>query len=103
MRIESLALILVLASGPAYASCENMKTLAREHSRDMASRHSLDHSGFSNRAHRGARAENVGLASSKEQVMRMWRASPAHAANMMLPGCKAVANTGRWWVMEIGD
>ncbi len=82
--------------------CSHMQRLAQEHSNDMAARRSLDHRGFDHRAARGARAENVALASSREQAMRLWRASPGHAANMRLPGCVGVANRGRYWTMEIG-
>lgn len=40
--------------------------------------------------------------------MALWRASPQHAANMRLPGCKgvayAVSRSGRYyWAMEIAQ
>jgi len=40
--------------------------------------------------------------------MAAWQASSGHAANMLLPGCKAVAfavsRSGRhYWTMEIGQ
>lgn len=95
-----LALATFWAHG---ASCAKMQQLAQEHSNDMAARRSLDHRGFEHRARRGARAENVALASSREGAMRLWRASPPHAANMALPGCRAVANSGRYWTMEISQ
>lgn len=97
------ALLVLLISDAAMADCANMQRLAETHSRDMARRHSLDHISFERRARRGARAENVAIASNREQAMRLWRASPLHAANMMRPGCKAVANSGRYWTMEIGS
>jgi uncharacterized protein YkwD len=68
----------------------------------MARRRSMDHSGFAARARFGARAENVATASSREEALRLWRNSPPHAANMSLPGCKAIAHSGRYWTMEIG-
>ena len=80
-----------------------MQRLALEHSYDMAARHSMDHAGFASRAARGARAENVALAGSEEQAMTLWRNSPPHAANMALPGCKAVVHSGRYWTMEISQ
>lgn len=87
----------------ANASCANMQRLAQEHSNDMAVRRSMDHRGFERRARLGARAENVAIASSKAQVLQRWRASPPHAANMILPGCHGIANSGRYWTMEIGE
>jgi hypothetical protein len=44
---------------------------------------------------------------SEAQTLAQWRASPGHARNMRLPGCKAIARaqsrSGRtYWVMEIG-
>lgn len=104
----AVLLILVVMVTLANAGCGRMEQLAREHAGYMASygvtcsAHSLNHDNFDRRAHRGARAENVACASSKEQAMRLWRASPAHAANMALPGCVGIANVGRFWVMEIG-
>lgn len=99
-----IVLVWMLLSVAAHAAgCSNMQRLAQEHSNDMARRGSLDHRGFSDRGRRGARAENVALASSKAQAMRLWHASPPHAANMRLPGCKAVASRGRYYTMEIGQ
>ena len=95
-----LALATFWAQG---APCFQMKQLAQEHSRGMAARRSMDHRGFADRARRGARAENVALASSYAQAMKLWQASPLHAANLALPGCKGVANNGRYWAMVIGQ
>ncbi len=86
-----------------------MKALAQEHSNDMARRNSMDHDGFfERRVPRGAKAENVmaGVKTEREAIAA-WRASPPHAANMALPGCKGVARAcnkdGRcFWTMEIG-
>jgi hypothetical protein len=98
-------------SAPTYAAgadCAPMQQLAQEHASDMARRESLDHSGFHNRAARGARAENVAMGSKTEaDAMAQWRKSPRHAANMRLAGCKAVAHavsrSGRhYWAMVIG-
>jgi hypothetical protein len=92
----------------AKSDCDLMRQLAQEHSNDMARRDSMDHSGFSGRATRGARAENVAMGSqTKAETMAQWQASPGHAANMRLPGCKAlvhaVSKSGRYyWTMEIG-
>ena len=86
-----------------------MQRLAQQHSNDMARRNSLDHAGFHSRAMQGARAENVAMGNKTEAAtMAQWRASPGHAANLRLPGCKAVAyavsGSGRYyWTMEIGD
>lgn len=95
----------------AHADCANMQRLAQNHSNDMARRGRLDHKGFGvvdgrcvgGRCAKGARAENVGLASSKEAVMEAWRNSPLHAINMQMSGCKAVANSGRYWTMIVGQ
>jgi uncharacterized protein YkwD len=106
------AAMLVVASNPADAkpratSCQLMQMLAQEHANDMARRESLDHAGFARRASRGARAENVAMGhKSKAKTMALWRASPPHAANLRLPGCKgvayAVSRSGRYyWAMEI--
>ena len=84
-----------------------MQRLAQEHANDMARRGSMDHAGFMSRASRGARAENVAMGySSRAKIMALWRASPGHAANMRLPGCKGVAyarsRSGEYyWAMEI--
>jgi len=91
------------------ASCRTMQRLAKEHSIDMARRDTLDHAGFMDRARRGARAENVASGnSSMALTIAQWSASPPHAANMLLPGCKgiasAVSRSGRhYWTMEIGQ
>lgn len=108
----SLASILVALITTAYAEaksdCALMQRLAQQHSNDMARRNSMDHSGFSERAAQGARAENVAAGNkTKAATMAQWRASPGHAANMQLPGCKAVAyavsKSGYYyWTMEIG-
>ena len=97
------------ADAKAKASCGLLQRMAQEHSNDMARRDSLDHAGFYSRAMRGARAENVAMGNStREGAMAQWRDSPRHAANMRLPGCKAVAKavsrSGRhYWTMEIGQ
>jgi len=104
-------LLSAIVPGPADAKsdCGRMQQLAQQHSNDMARRNRLDHSGFHNRARQGARAENVAMGSStKAGAMAQWWASPGHAANMMLPGCKAVAHavskSGRhYWTMIIGQ
>lgn len=105
------ALILLAATSQAGAkedsTCSLMQRLAQEHSNDMARRDNIDHDGFYSRAARGAAAENVAMGRrTKAETMAQWRASPGHAANMQLPGCKAVAyaisSSGRYyWTMEI--
>jgi hypothetical protein len=92
----------------AASDCALMQRLAQQHSNDMARRDAMDHSGFSERAAQGARAENVAAGNkTKAATMAQWRASAGHAANMRLPGCKAVAyavsRSGQYyWTMEIG-
>ena len=96
------------ADAKAKSDCALMQQLAQAHSNDMARRESMDHDNFDSRAARGARAENVAMGSkTKDGTMAQWRASPGHAANMLLPGCKAVAyavaKSGQYyWTMEIG-
>jgi len=107
------AAMLLAVTAPADAKsksdCGLMQSLAQQHSNDMARRNSLDHSGFSERAAKGARAENVAAGNkTKAATMAQWRASPGHAANMRLPGCKAVAHAvsrsgQHYWTMEIGQ
>ena len=90
------------------SDCALMQRLAQEHSNDMARRDSMDHGGFSERAARGARAENVAMGTkTKAETITVWWGSAGHAANMRLPGCKAVAfavsrSGRRYWTMEIG-
>ena len=106
------AAVLLAFSVPAEANaksdCALMQRLAQEHSDDMARRDSMDHSGFYGRAVKGARAENVATGTkTKAETLAQWHASPRHAANMRLPGCKAVAyavsKSGQhYWTMEIG-
>jgi hypothetical protein len=112
MKTWTGALIVLTVAAPADAKgksdCALMQRLAQEHSNDMARRESMDHDGFYGRATRGARAENVAVGSkTKGETMAQWQASPGHAANMRLPGCKAVAyavsKSGQYyWTMEIG-
>ncbi len=107
--VLSAAMVLALAApAEAKSDCALMQQLAQQHSNDMARRQSMDHSGFYARAAKGARAENVAEgATTKAEAMALWRGSPGHAANMRLPGCKAVASAvsrsgRRYWTMEIG-
>jgi hypothetical protein len=101
--------LTVPSSAEGESSCALMQRLAQQHSNDMARRNSLDHAGFHSRAMQGARAENVAMGNRTEAAtMAQWRASPGHAKNLLLPGCKAVAyavsKSGRYyWTMEIGD
>jgi hypothetical protein len=100
--------LIGLTAVSAKSDCGMMQRLAQEHSNSMARRNSLDHSGFENRARSGARAENVAFGySTKAATIAQWWRSPPHAANMRLPGCKAVASAvsrsgRRYWTMEIG-
>jgi hypothetical protein len=115
MRLTSVCLMAVIGltfmpkPAQAKSGCGLMQQLAQAHSNDMARRESLDHSGFSERAAKGARAENVAMGSrTRAAAMAQWRASAGHAANMRLPGCKAVAHavsrSGQYyWTMEIGQ
>jgi uncharacterized protein YkwD len=102
------AMLTSATPAPAMASCAQMQALAQEHANDMARRDRLDHAGFSRRAARGARAENVAFGHASEaETLAQWRASPRHAANMRLSGCKGVARaqsrSGRiYWAMVIG-
>jgi uncharacterized protein YkwD len=97
------------AEAKTKTNCRLMQVLAQQHSNDMARRDTLDHSGFYNRARQGARAENVAMGSTtRAGAIAQWRASPGHAANMRLPGCKAVAGAvsrsgRRYWTMMIGQ
>jgi uncharacterized protein YkwD len=66
----------------------------------------MDHAGFEERARLGAKAENVAYgAKTKAEAMAMWVASPPHATNLALPGCRAIASATRsgvrYWTMEI--
>ena len=103
-----LLLMTIPADAKGKANCRLMQQLAQEHSNDMARRNTLDHAGFYNRARQGARAENVAMGrSTRAGAIAQWQASPRHAANMRLRGCKAVAvavsQSGRhYWTMIIG-
>ena len=108
MRLAIILIVLLFASVEAQASCATMQKLAQEHSNDMARRGSMDHDGFTDRARRGARAENVAEGvKTRSAAVALWWASPGHAANMRLPGCKAVAHAVGsggvyYWTMVIG-
>lgn len=98
MKLSAVLCAVLLLAGvmPASAKgksdCALMQRLAQEHSNDMARRDSMDHAGFSERAAQGARAENVAMDTrTRAETIAAWRASAGHAANMRLPGCKAVA------------
>ena len=104
------AMLLSIAAteyAQAKSKCQLMQQLAQQHSNDMARRDRMDHAGFHKRAKQGARAENVAMGSTtKAGAMAQWWTSPGHAANMLLPGCKAVAHavskSGRhYWTMLI--
>src|SRR5215217_8182304 len=108
--IYSAMMLVIAATGCAKAqpNCQLMQHLAQQHSNDMAHRDKMDHEGFHERAKKGARAENVAMGSTtKAGAMAQWLTSPPHAANMMLPGCKAVAHAVSksgiyYWTMLIG-
>src|SRR5262245_36300845 len=107
MRLVIILIALLLTTVGAQASCATMQKLAQEHSNNMARRGSMDHDGFMDRARRGARAENVAAGvKTRSAAMALWWSSPGHAANMRLPGCKAVAHAvGHgvyYWTMVIG-
>ena len=114
MKLSAVLCAVLLLAGvmPASAKgksdCALMQRLAQEPSNDMARRDSMDHAGFSERAAQGARAENVAMDTrTRAETIAAWRASAGHAANMRLPGCKAVAlavsrSGRRYWTMEIG-
>lgn len=109
IRIFLAVTLAVLApAAPAIANCGLMQQLAQQHANDMARRERLDHAGFAKRAAQGARAENVAMGNAtKAATLAQWHASSRHAANMRLPGCKAIAHaqsrSGRYyWVMLIG-
>jgi uncharacterized protein YkwD len=114
VRIASAGTAFLVAAispaepAPITASCASLQKLAQAHANDMARRERLDHAGFQQRAAQGARAENVAMGHpSQSQTLQQWRASPRHASNMRLPGCKAIAHavsrSGRYyWVMLIG-
>ena len=108
MKLAIILTILLLAGVEAQASCATMQKLAQEHSNDMARRGSMDRAGFIDRARRGARAENVAAGvKTRSAAVALWWASSGHAANMRLPGCKAVAHAigpggVYYWTMVIG-
>ena len=102
-----VGLCLSLTAAHAKSDCALMQKLAQEHANSMAARNMMDHAGFESRAARGAKAENAAYGvKTKAEAMAMWMASPPHAANLMLPGCKAVASAVsrsgvHYWAMEI--
>jgi uncharacterized protein YkwD len=106
MLARTALAILMLSMMPAGASAG----AAQECAASMARRDRLDHSGFQSRAKRyGLRAENVAFGCTTESCAReVWRKSPGHAKNMMLPGFQEVASaqgrSGRtYWCMEIHE
>jgi hypothetical protein len=106
--VVTILALITMTHAQAKSDCALMQRLAQEHSNDMARRDSMDDSGFSERAAKGARAENVAAGNrTQAATMAQWRASAGHAANMRLPGCKAVAHAvsrsgQHYWTMEIG-
>jgi uncharacterized protein YkwD len=107
MKLAVVLAAMLLATIEAQAGCAAMQKLAQEHSNDMARRGSMDHARFMDRARRGARAENVAAGvKTRSAAIALWWSSPGHAANMRLPGCKAVAHAvGHgvyYWTMVIG-
>jgi uncharacterized protein YkwD len=108
MKFAIVLIALLLATVDAQASCATMQKLAQKHSNDMARRGTMDHAGFMDRARQGARAENVAAGvKTRSAAIALWWSSSSHAANMRLPGCKAVAHAvGHgvyYWTMLIGQ
>jgi uncharacterized protein YkwD len=87
-----------------------MQAMAQRHANSMAARQSMDHDGFyTQRAPRGARAENVGWGCPTAGcVMKLWEESAGHRANMLRSdirsyGMASAARGGRrYWCMELG-
>ena len=117
MKPSLIAAAALLVFAPMSADAKVLKTSCQT---DAEARERSTHStwrdatpsimpGLPDRARRGARAENVATGnSSKALTMAQWSASPPHAANMLLPGCKgiasAVSRSGRhYWTMEIAQ
>ncbi|MCZ7658874.1 MAG: hypothetical protein M5U07_13965 [Xanthobacteraceae bacterium] len=90
MLAKSALITLPLAMAPVHA----FGSASQECAAGMARRDRLDHKGFRSRAKRyGLQAENVAYGCATEACARaMWRKSPRHARNMMLPGLKEVSS-----------
>jgi hypothetical protein len=103
--LVALAALVAPVQVQAKSDCAMMQRLAQEHSNDMARRESPDRAGFSDRAAKGARAENVAMGNKTQaETIAQWHTSPPHAANMRLPAAKLSRTlcrdrgdiTGRW-------
>jgi hypothetical protein len=80
MKLAIILTVLLLATVEAQASCATMQKLAQEHSNDMARRGSMDHAGFTDRARRGARAENVAAGVKTRSAVGIARPRGQHAS-----------------------
>ena len=107
MKFAMILFVLLLATIEARASCATMQKLAQEHSNDMA-RRGLDGSRwlYGSRAPGRACRERCDRREDANRGNRNVVVVAGHAANMRLPGCKAVAHAvGRgvyYWTMVIG-
>lgn len=110
LRAAQLITAIRAASGlPAVEVDGRMNAAAQRQARAIAASGSLDHGDFSGRVRsfgiRGTAAENLAYGvDDVGSVIALWQGSPAHAANILLPGARriGIARVGRYWAMVIG-
>lgn len=95
---------------PALQRSGTLQAMAQRHARSMATRRTIDHSGFyAERGRAGARAENVAAGCASEScAIALWAGSSGHRANMLLPDVRkyGLASAGggreRYWCLVLG-
>ena len=98
---------------PALSYSATLAGAAYAHARDMATRNSLDHDGFKERARYtgGTAAENVSWGcETQDCAIKQWANSAGHRANMLMKGvtsyglASATSENGRkYWAMMLGN
>jgi uncharacterized protein YkwD len=83
-----------------------LQAMAHRHAQSMATRRTIDHSGFyTGRGRAGARAENVAAGCASEScAIALWAGSPGHRENMLLPDVRkyGLASSGQYWCLVLG-
>jgi uncharacterized protein YkwD len=90
---------------PALQRSGTLQAMAQRHASSMATRRTIDHSGFTGRSRAGARAENVAAGCASEScAIALWAGSPGHRENMLLTDVRkyGLASSGQYWCLVLG-
>lgn len=91
---------------PALQRSGALQAMAHRHAQSMATRRTMDHSGFyTERGKAGARAENVAAGCASEScAIALWAGSSGHRQNMLLPDVRkyGLASSRGYWCLVLG-